>query len=423
MALTMQARIQRILGRPQAETTLGHALSLPRSTHIPVNARPEQLSARHAIFDDRLDEARSALLPLLVEAERTGDAEATVDVLRSLAEVEIRAGRCGLALDYAGRALSLTDRAALDPAPTCYTSALVEGTASCTDSALAHARRGADTSRREDNKVFLSRNLFVLGHLLLVTGRPKEAQEALEEVRTLEKRQQVRDPSVLRWHADLAQALISLGYLDQARKLLTDTRRTATDLDRSCVLPVLDRSQALLEATLGNYDAAADLLTAAADHLRHLPIEHGRTLLALSHTERRGRRRASARTAAQSAADLFSTHQAHPWIEAATRTLHQLEPVPAHSSTLPCLTSAEQRCVELAASGATNRDIATALTISVKTVEANLTRVYRKLGIHSRVQLAHLAALTAAPAEALQPGLAHQPGNAFAPTSDSGAQA
>lgn len=423
MALTMQARIQRILGRPQAETTLGHALSLPRSTHIPVNARPEQLSARHAIFDDRLDEARSALLPLLVEAERTGDAEATVDVLRSLAEVEIRAGRCGLALDYAGRALSLTDRAALDPAPTCYTSALVEGTASCTDSALAHARRGADTSRREDNKVFLSRNLFVLGHLLLVTGRPKEALEALEEVRTLEKRQQVRDPSVLRWHADLAQALISLGYLDQARKLLTDTRRTATDLDRSCVLPVLDRSQALLEATLGNYDAAADLLTAAADHLRHLPIEHGRTLLALSHTERRGRRRASARTAAQSAADLFSTHQAHPWIEAATRTLHQLEPVPAHSSTLPCLTSAEQRCVELAASGATNRDIATALTISVKTVEANLTRVYRKLGIHSRVQLAHLAALTAAPAEALQPGLAHQPGNAFAPTSDSGAQA
>ncbi|MEV5769563.1 hypothetical protein AB0L34_34135, partial [Micromonospora sp. NPDC052213] len=210
MAHTMQARIQRILGRPQAETTLGHALSLPRSTHIPVNARPEQLSARHAIFDDRLDEARSALLPLLVEAERTGDAEATVDVLRSLAEVEIRAGRCGLALDYAGRALSLTDRAALDPAPTCYTSALVEGTASCTDSALAHARRGADTSRREDNKVFLSRNLFVLGHLLLVTGRPKEALEALEEVRTLEKRQQVRDPSVLRWHADLAQALISL---------------------------------------------------------------------------------------------------------------------------------------------------------------------------------------------------------------------
>lgn len=389
MALTMQARVQRILGDPEAETTLGHALSLPRSTHIPVNATPEQLAARHALFDDRLDEARSALLPLLVEAARTGDAEGTVDILRSLAEVEIRAGRCAQALDYAGRAQSLTDGAALDPGPACYTSALVEGTAWRTDSALAHARRGADASRREDNKVFLSRNLFALGHLLLVTGRPKDAIEALEEVRTLEKRQQVRDPSVLRWHADLAEALISVGHLDQARKLLTDTRRTAADLGRSSVLPALERSQALLDATLGDYDAAAQRLTDTADRLRHLPIERGRTLLALSHTERRGRRRASARTAAQRAADLFNTHQAHPWIEAAARILHQLDPAGAHSSALPRLTSAERRCAELAASGASNRDIATALTISVKTVEANLTRVYRKLGLHSRIQLAH----------------------------------
>ncbi|MFC7246924.1 LuxR C-terminal-related transcriptional regulator [Catellatospora aurea] len=389
MALTMQARVQRILGHPEAETTLRHALSLPRSTHIPVNATPEQLSARHALFDDHLDEARNALLPLLVEAERSGDAEGTVDILRSLAEVEIRAGRCARALNYADRAQSLTGGAGLDPGPACYTSALVEGIASHTDSALAHARRGADTARREDNKVFLSRNLFALGHLLLVTGHPKEALQALEEVRTLETRQQVRDPSVLPWHADLAEALICLGHLDQARDLLTETRRTATDLGRSSVLPALERSQALLDATLGDYNAAAQRLTDAADHLHHLPIERGRTLLALSHTERRGRRRASARTAAQSAAELFNTHQAHPWNEAAIRTLHRLDPARTHRDTLPRLTTAEQRCAELAASGASNRDIATALTISVKTVEANLTRVYRKLGLHSRIQLAH----------------------------------
>ncbi|MFD6344369.1 AAA family ATPase [Streptomyces roseolus] len=389
MALTMQARLQRILGHPDAETTLSRALSLPHTASTPANGTPQHLAARHALFDDRPEEARTALLPLLVEAERAGDAEATVDILRSLAEAELRAGRCARALDHAHRAQALTDKTSLSPAPACYTSALVEGAARRTDLALVHARRGVDTARQEDNKVFLSRNLFALGHLLLATGRPKEALEALEEVRDLEGFQQVRDPSVLRWHPELAETLVVLGHLGKAQSLLDDARRTAIDLGRHTVLPPLERTQALLDAARGDYDTAARRLTDAADHLRPLPLERGRTLLALSHTERRGRRRASARIAAQSAADLFTAHQAHPWAESAAHTLRRLEAVPAGSDTRPPLTSAEQRCAELAASGASNRDIATTLTVSVKTVEATLTRVYRKLGLHSRFQLAH----------------------------------
>ncbi|MFB7512780.1 AAA family ATPase [Streptomyces sp. NPDC056144] len=389
MALTMQARLQRVLGHSDAETTLSRALSLPRAVSIPVNGSPQHLAARHALFDDHPDQARAALLPLLVEAEQTGDAEATVDILRGLAEAELRAGRCARALDHAHRAQALTDATSLSPAPACYTSALVEGAARRTDLGLVHARRGVDTARQEDNKVFLSRNLFALGHLLLVTGRPKEALEALEEVRDLEGLQQVRDPSVLRWHPELAETLVALGQLSQAQGLLDDTRRTAIELGRHTVLPALERTQALLDAARGDHDTAARRLNDAADQLRHLPLEHGRTLLALSHTERRGRRRASARIAAQSAADLFTAHQARPWAEAAAHALGRLDAAPADSNVHPGLTSAEQRCAELAAAGTSNRDIATALTVSVKTVEATLTRVYRKLGLHSRFQLAH----------------------------------
>ncbi|MFB7862691.1 AAA family ATPase [Streptomyces sp. NPDC056069] len=395
MALTMQARLQRVLGHPDAATTLARALSLPRAASIPVNGTPQHLAARHALFDDRPEEARTALLPLLVEAERTGDAEATVDILRSLAEADLRAGRCARALDHAHRAQALTDVTALSPSPACYTSALVEGTAGRTDLALLHARRGVDTARQEDNKVFLSRNLYALGHLLLTTGRPKEALEALVEVRTLEELQQVHDPSVLRWHPELAETLVALGHLDRAQSLLDDTRRTAGGLGRHTVLPPLERAQALLDAARGDYDTAARRLTDAAEHLHPLPLERGRTLLALSHTERRGRRRASARTAAQSAADLFAAHQAYPWAETAAHTLRRLEAAPTDDNAHPRLTSAEQRCAELAAAGVSNRDIATTLTVSVKTVEATLTRVYRKLGLHSRFQLAH----TVTPAE------------------------
>ncbi|MEV4557910.1 helix-turn-helix transcriptional regulator [Kitasatospora sp. NPDC049285] len=82
-----------------------------------------------------------------------------------------------------------------------------------------------------------------------------------------------------------------------------------------------------------------------------------------------------------------------PWADTAERTLHHLEHNPPDNHAGPRLTSAEQRCAQLAAAGASNRDIAAALTVSVsvsvKTVEATLTRVYRKLGLHSSVQLAH----------------------------------
>jgi DNA-binding CsgD family transcriptional regulator len=51
------------------------------------------------------------------------------------------------------------------------------------------------------------------------------------------------------------------------------------------------------------------------------------------------------------------------------------------------LTPSERRVAELAASGKTNRDAAAALFISPKTVEANLGRIYQKLGINSRSEV------------------------------------
>jgi DNA-binding NarL/FixJ family response regulator len=64
--------------------------------------------------------------------------------------------------------------------------------------------------------------------------------------------------------------------------------------------------------------------------------------------------------------------------------LDRAEAVPAHDRTL---TASERRVAELAASGMTNKDVANALFISPKTVEANLARIYRKLGIKTRAEL------------------------------------
>jgi DNA-binding CsgD family transcriptional regulator len=52
------------------------------------------------------------------------------------------------------------------------------------------------------------------------------------------------------------------------------------------------------------------------------------------------------------------------------------------------LTPAEERIARLVAAGRTNKEVAEELDVSTKTVEWNLTRVYRKLGVRSRSELA-----------------------------------
>ncbi|MGZ0237834.1 helix-turn-helix domain-containing protein, partial [Streptomyces sp. CPS1] len=94
---------------------------------------------------------------------------------------------------------------------------------------------------------------------------------------------------------------------------------------------------------------------------------------------------------------LFRRCRALPWlrqVEAALATLDR-EPARAVRDTLDALdvlAAMERQVAALVMEGATNREIAARLFISVKTVEATLTRVYRKLGIRSRVDIVRLAA-------------------------------
>lgn len=73
---------------------------------------------------------------------------------------------------------------------------------------------------------------------------------------------------------------------------------------------------------------------------------------------------------------------------ALTRRLVALEQSRPLSNLLRRLTPTELRVTELAAAGATNREIADALFLSAKTVEWNLSKVYRKLYVRSRTELA-----------------------------------
>jgi DNA-binding CsgD family transcriptional regulator len=129
-------------------------------------------------------------------------------------------------------------------------------------------------------------------------------------------------------------------------------------------------------------DAVAPVIDVARD--LGLAFETGRCLLVLGTAQRKARRRREAADTLDAAIAAFRDLGAARWQELAAAQRARL----AAGSDDDALTTTERRVAELVAAGHSNPEIAAALFISVKTVEANLTRIYRKLRLRGRVDLA-----------------------------------
>jgi DNA-binding CsgD family transcriptional regulator len=143
------------------------------------------------------------------------------------------------------------------------------------------------------------------------------------------------------------------------------------------------------EATAGL--AALDALD--LDAAERMPLEYARTLLVKGRLHRRLKQRRAAADVLGEALERFVRLGAATWEAQARAELARTgrrRPAPGE------LTPSELRVAELAAAGLRNREIAETAFMSPKTVEANLARVYRKLGIKSRAELgAHMARMQA----------------------------
>jgi DNA-binding NarL/FixJ family response regulator len=148
------------------------------------------------------------------------------------------------------------------------------------------------------------------------------------------------------------------------------------------------RCRGLIAAVEGRPDAAlADLREALQAHAQvPQPFDRARTMLVLGTVQRRAKQRAEARGTLEAALALFEELGAALWAERARSEIARLGGRRAKDSDE--LTETERRIAELAADGRSNREIAGELFVSERTVEANLTRAYRKLGVRSRTELA-----------------------------------
>ncbi|MFF9409776.1 AAA family ATPase [Streptomyces anandii] len=398
MALSQQAALELFLGLPAAEATLAAALAAPHDTRAMVHHNgPVYLKYRFHLARDELDEARAELRTLVYALRQRGSADSLSQCLIGLAQVEILRGRCRPALTIARQSLRITEEAGLSSGPAWYTVALAE----TAGGSLSRALTAAETSRRcsedEDDRLFLPRALHAEGRIRLFAGQYEQAAQLLRRTGELESAQGQQDPATRRWHADLAEALARAGAPDEAESVITVARRQAERLGRRAVLATLGRAAAAVSEARGELARAARGFEDAAVRLRAAgyPLEEARTRLALGRVRRLVGDEAPCRAAFADALRIFTKAGATSWVAMvrAERDRAKADPLPPEDATVPWsehLTATERSVVARVAQGATNREIAAGLVLSVKTVEAALTRAYRKLGAKSRVEITRI---------------------------------
>jgi NADP-dependent 3-hydroxy acid dehydrogenase YdfG/DNA-binding CsgD family transcriptional regulator len=138
----------------------------------------------------------------------------------------------------------------------------------------------------------------------------------------------------------------------------------------------------------GDAEAAARVYAGVAAPLP-LPYEHARVDFAHGTTLRRAGRRRDAATLLASARQSFAALGARVYVERCDRELKTARPAPRGAERgTEHLTEQERTVAAHVASGLTNKEVAAAMLLSVKTVQFHLTRVYAKLGVRSRSELA-----------------------------------
>ncbi|MEV8516800.1 LuxR family transcriptional regulator [Dactylosporangium sp. NPDC051484] len=196
-----------------------------------------------------------------------------------------------------------------------------------------------------------------------------------------------RHPGIIPWAADLTEALYRTGATASAARLLAEyEQRVARTRYRTGEIEI-----ARCRLVLGQID---DDLEHRVDRLAYgsavpAPFEQARLLLAYGEHLRLNGRRSAARRPLRDAGMIFARLGAVRWADRSTAELRAAggRAAPPSSSPIGRLSPQELQVAREIARGLRNREAATALFLSPKTVEGHLSSIYRKLGIRSRAEL------------------------------------
>ena len=233
-----------------------------------------------------------------------------------------------------------------------------------------------------------------LGLCALSCGDLTAAIDHLERAWDAAQAAGLGNPNVVPFAGDLAEALARAGAADRAWEVLAWLQDRADTTGLAYPQAAAARARGILAQDPA--EAEAWFARARSAHQQQpMPFEQARTLLCQGEALRRGRRPAASRRPLRHALTIFNSLEARPW---AARAMIELDATggradtrnTASASALDCLSPQELQVARAVGRGLNNVEAAAALFVSRKTVEAHLTRAYRKLGVRSRTELTRL---------------------------------
>jgi DNA-binding CsgD family transcriptional regulator len=339
-------------------------------------------------YADEIDAAREMFHTLAARA----DVGSLPYALSHLPQLEIWAGRWDEAEQWARRHLVLAEQTAQQSQlfTARFNLSMVAAFRGDVAEAEELGRQVYDEGRASGTPWTERNGAAMLGFIAMTRGDAAGAAVLLGRYVELGEQMHLEEPGYQRFHGDYVEALVALGRVADAEAVVERLDARATRLGRVSGLAAAARGRALLAALAGDRDAALHNSGVAVEVLAgsSLAYDVARAWLTRGVVCRRFKERGEARAALGEALTRFEQMGSPVFAERVRNELGRVggRAVAAYSSEL---TPTETRVAHLAAAGRTTRQMADELFISAKTVEANLTRVYRKLGVGNRAQLAN----------------------------------
>jgi DNA-binding CsgD family transcriptional regulator len=388
-ALNTQFMAESLLGRKTASATIARALEYQPAAELRRVLSQPRWVPEYLAWTGTLARSRDELEEMLRCASELGDESAPPYVLAYLSLVECALGELDTAVVRARAAQDASEQAG-QRAILAFASAiegLVEAQRGRDGHARAAATRAFDLVAETGDRQAALVAAWALGHLDLTAGALDAAVARMEPSLAFVQKEGISEPCAIPFVIDHIEALVGLGRLEESGVVLDWHEGNARRLGRGLALANCLRCRGLLAAQTGAPDQAVASYQEALDwHSRaELPLDRGRTLLALGSAQRRARRRREARETLEEALEVFERIGAGLW---AQRARAELKRISGRTASPGALTPAEARVAALVAEGRTNREAAATLFVSERTIEGHLSRIFAKLGVRSRAELA-----------------------------------
>lgn len=381
--LSTRALAAAVTGEPSYASFVERALALESTLEIASSAwTPSAVAGECALLTLDLDEATEKLSAVLADAVETGNVEMELWAAHRLATARIAAGDFRRGRELAEVAAGLAETTGVMRLPTARLTAEIDAHFGDVEPAVEHLEQVCADAERQG----WARHLFfarvALGAIRLARDESSAAADELLAARLVATQSGIGHSGILVPFVDEVESAARAGRPAQARDALAAARRF--DNPPSWAEPLLLRADAAVRAEPAEMER---MLQAGAAHPASaaLPLQHGRTLLALGSVQRRLRKRRAARETLHQAQSVFRELGAELW---SRQTQGELERIGGRAPSSGELTATEKRVAELVAAGQQNKEVAATLVVSVHTVEATLTRIYQKLEIRSRTELA-----------------------------------